>query len=263
MKKNHKKRRFFSIRRVIFRLNFCVLVLLFFLPEQAECSVRQCDIFSSAMSFGIDEKINLFDKNISDDGSDTLKDLGQSISDPANSCGLLSPADGSTIKSFPPVPAAMIMVLTGFLCITFVKDRKFWLGCIFLIFWLFGYICSLPANSSLLGQFQNSVRQSAKIKRHPVFGLSGKSNPGGFFRLTRGFIKTQPVLKAINRRILPAGQNESKKEDVSKLFAINTTACNVRIKGYFLSCDSPVCFSAGFAFSNLSRGPPQKPLYRL
>ncbi len=38
-------------------------------------------------------------------------------------------------KSLPPVPAALFMVLTGFLCVSLVKDRKVWLAVLVGLLW--------------------------------------------------------------------------------------------------------------------------------
>jgi len=46
-------------------------------------------------------------------------------------------ADFSTVgaKTLPPVPAALFMVLTGFLCVSLVKDRRFWLAALAGLLW--------------------------------------------------------------------------------------------------------------------------------
>ena len=38
-------------------------------------------------------------------------------------------------QPLPPVPAALFMVLTGFLCVSLVKDRRFWLGALASLLW--------------------------------------------------------------------------------------------------------------------------------
>lgn len=44
--------------------------------------------------------------------------------------------NSAEIKSLPPVPQALFMALTGFLCISFVRDRKVWLASCAAVFYL-------------------------------------------------------------------------------------------------------------------------------
>ncbi len=46
-----------------------------------------------------------------------------------------SPAAVIDAKSLPPVPKAVLMVLVGFLCITLVRDRRFWLAGLLGLLW--------------------------------------------------------------------------------------------------------------------------------
>ena len=47
-----------------------------------------------------------------------------------------SPASDVGIRSLPGVPATLFMVLTGFLCVSFVKDRRVWLASLTGLLWL-------------------------------------------------------------------------------------------------------------------------------
>ncbi len=44
-------------------------------------------------------------------------------------------ASASGTKTFPPVPSALLMVLTGFLCISLVRDRRAWLTALMCLLW--------------------------------------------------------------------------------------------------------------------------------
>ena len=63
---------------------------------------------------------------------------------PVRFTGLPAPATG--VKSLPPVPGTLLMVLVGFVCVSLVKDRRAWLAA------LAGLLCATQAGFSLLPQ---------------------------------------------------------------------------------------------------------------
>ncbi|MHC4557463.1 MAG: hypothetical protein ACYS80_09180 [Planctomycetota bacterium] len=54
---------------------------------------------------------------------------------PVNFEGSPIPAYADTIKSLPPVPGTLLMVLVGFLCVSLVKDRRVWLAALAGLLW--------------------------------------------------------------------------------------------------------------------------------
>ena len=57
-----------------------------------------------------------------------LANLGKEFLQPPASSASLSNTQGNLVKSLPAVPTAILMVLTGFLCVSLVKDRRVWLA---------------------------------------------------------------------------------------------------------------------------------------
>src|SRR3989304_989211 len=47
-----------------------------------------------------------------------------------------SPSSSTRVKPLPPIPGALLMAITGFLCVSFVKDRKLWLAALAGLLWL-------------------------------------------------------------------------------------------------------------------------------
>ena len=173
-------------------------------------------------------------------------------------------------RSLPGVPAAIFMVLTGFLCVSFVNDRRIWLATLAGLLWLgqTGLSAIPQAASHLAGK--NNVTQN-----HPHnFVGAGK----GRYRLRSDVEGTQYI--GLLRRLagIPVIVSSSIPASISSLrtwrsnrhvagcahsarpeFAIAQTASDIS--------DSTVClaraaehflrFSPAFAFSSLARGPPQ------
>lgn len=73
-------------------------------------------------------------------------------------------------KSLPPVPAALFMVLTGFLCVSLVKDRKVWLAVLVGLLWAgqagFHAIPQLAAHISKKNIQRKSCFNAATLHLH-------------------------------------------------------------------------------------------------
>jgi hypothetical protein len=63
-----------------------------------------------------------------------LANLGRELLQPPN-FAVLSDTRGNHVKPLPAVPAAILMVLSGFLCISLVRDRRFWLAALTGLLW--------------------------------------------------------------------------------------------------------------------------------
>jgi len=71
------------------------------------------------------------------------------------------------IKLLPPVPGTLLMVLVGFLCVSFVKDRRFWLTTLTGLLWAgqAGFIVLPHLASHLAGKKQIEQKFSADVAR--------------------------------------------------------------------------------------------------
>jgi len=65
-----------------------------------------------------------------------LGELGSQLLNPPASTTDMADFAGSPVKSLPPVPAAVFMVLSGFVCVSLVRDRRFWLAALAAVFWV-------------------------------------------------------------------------------------------------------------------------------
>ncbi len=74
-----------------------------------------------------------------------------------------SPAAVIDTKSLPPVPGALLMALVGFLCVTLVRDRRFWLAGLLGLLWAgqtgFSFVPHLA--SRMTGEKQSEQHSSS------------------------------------------------------------------------------------------------------
>jgi hypothetical protein len=84
--------------------------------------------------------------------------------------GFNTSSSHTNIKPLPAIPAAFFMVLTGFLCVSLVKDHKFWLAALAGLLYL--GTAGIDAVPQLLPRLQNMC---SKIKQ-PTFSSSNKTS---------------------------------------------------------------------------------------
>jgi hypothetical protein len=183
-------------------------------------------------------------------------------------------------QSLPPIPAALFMVLTGFLCVSLVKDRRFWLGALAGLLWagqtgiqaipkLAAHISSKKhiqrkshTNTVRLHQFEESLRLRSDIEGTKYIGLlhylAGIPNditslllpaPLQSLRAQRSNLIVSPkqVLFEQTKCNLTASQFA-----ITHLSSLPTraTSCLAPVAGQY------ILFSPAFTFVHLARGPP-------
>jgi len=209
---------------------------------------------------------------------------------------LLKPPDDFTdstpagAKSLPDVPAALFMALTGFLCVSLVKDRRFWLAVLVGLLWAgqagiqalpqlathlsFKKHIQLksPVSTVYLHQFENSGRLRSDIEGTQYIGLlrhlagipAGTMSlplPASLLSLRAPFLSLRA--KRSNLNLLAALKHvvsaRAKSNSGTTQFAI--THFSSLLNPAFI-CPAPIAgqyinFSPAFIFENLPRGPPK------
>jgi len=180
-------------------------------------------------------------------------------------------------KPLPGVPAALFMALTGFFCVSFVKDRRVWLAALTGLLWLGqAGLSALPELASHIAGKKQIKQQSADtptcMRAGEHCGRLRSDIEGtqyiGLLRHLAG-IPDVTVSHSIpasipSLRARRSGFDALRKSAVSAQLAapefaltrlvshiIETTSCPACAAG------QPVCFSPAFIFSNLARGPPE------
>jgi|GEM_PF-3905915 len=201
-----------------------------------------------------------------------LEHLARDITGPDNSIWTGRSGDDINSAYVPAVPPALLLGLTGFLCVTMVKDRKFWillaLGALSLSFaglhTATKLVCSVrltnhghnrklqtsSAGRSYLGQ---SRRKRADIEGTGYIALLHylEGLPGGALSLTD---IPQLTTSAPGRR--DYGQPQPRFV-ISDIFAESLMQCERRNTSlYDIKTHAAPAFWPGFSFDLLAHGPP-------
>jgi hypothetical protein len=190
-------------------------------------------------------------------------------------------------KSLPPVPAALFMVLTGFLCVSLVKDRKVWLAVLVGLLWAgqagFHAIPQLAAhiskkniqrksyfNAAALHQLEESCRLRSDIEGTQYIGLLRHlaGIPDHIMSLSLSSLSAQ--------RAFSPERNRSRSNLVASLKRVVSarTRSSAGVPQFAIThfssllnpaviCPAPraeqnICFSTAFIFQQLPRGPPNQ-----
>ncbi len=168
--------------------------------------------------------------------------------------------DSSTPKSLPPVPAALLMVLSGFLCVSLVKDHKLWLTAVAGLFWVgqTGFH-AFPHLALRLGYRMHNHRQVAAELMYPYY--LENSRPRSDMEGTR-YIGLLRHLAGIPRGEMPFLSNQHSRHAEDEICAPQCALMEISsppipvINCLSLKDGQFICFSPAFIFENLPRGPP-------
>ena len=193
--------------------------------------------------------------------------------------GFTKPADSlvADTKSLPAVPAAVLLVVTGFLCVTLVNDRKLWLA---VLAGLLGAgqtgIQALPHLALRFGH-RNHIEQRLDVElAHPSclmnsYRLRSEIEGTQYIGLLYYLEGIVDAKNSFTADIHPAGLTEFGRYLYDKIFncqgkrTINTPQFAVISKqnGFLnmpkypaLAAEYFICFCPAFIFNNLPRGPP-------
>jgi hypothetical protein len=171
-----------------------------------------------------------------------------------------SPDTPITAKALPAVPGALLMGLTGFLCVSLVKDRRFWLAALTGLLWVGQVgIQSVPQLAMHFSHRNHSHRQISADLTYPYYLESS--------RLRSDVDGTQYIGLLHHLAGIPDGtmsllsQNSSQNEDEFRApqFAIMGLSSHIITVTNCLAAkvEQSFYFSPAFIFDNLARGPPE------
>ena len=133
--------------------------------------------------------------------------------------------DFSTVgaKTLPPVPPAFFMVLTGFLCVSLVKDRRVWLAA------LAGLLWAGQAGFQAIPQLASNI--SKHIQKKTTANIALLHQVEDLFRLRSDIEGTQCIGLLHHLAGIPAGTISSIRSPMSFLPHIPASWCGVNSVG--------------------------------
>jgi hypothetical protein len=151
-------------------------------------------------------------------------------------------------KSLPAVPGALLMVLTGFLCVSLVKDRKVWLAALAGLLWLGqAGIHAVPQLALRLSHRNHTEQQFDAELTYPYYLENSK-------RLRSDIEGTKYIGLLHHLAGIPRDTISflSLSAVIPERYSLNSllNCLTLRVEQF-------ICFSPAFIFENLARGPPK------
>ena len=182
-----------------------------------------------------------------------LANLGREFLQPPTSFAGLSNAQGNYVKPLPPVPAAIVMVLSGFLCVSLVRDRRVWLTA------LVGLLWAGQTGIQALPQLALRLSHGNHRNQQPRAQLAYPHYLENSHRFRSDIDDTQYI--GLLRHL--AGIPDNLHKPTHSYTSTSQPAIIIAQTGLnpLLVCLAPrteqlISFSPAFIFANLARGPP-------
>lgn len=173
-----------------------------------------------------------------------------------------SPATPVGAKSLPAVPGALFMGLSGFLCVSLVKDRRFWLAALTGLLWIGQTGIQAVPQLAMHFSHKNHIEQQFDAKLTYPYNINIENS-----RLRSDVDGTQYIGLLHHLAGIPddkmslLSQDSSQNEDESRApqFAIMGLSSRIitATKCLAVKAEQSFYFSPAFIFDNLARGPPK------
>ncbi|MHC4742521.1 MAG: hypothetical protein ACYS8Z_11455 [Planctomycetota bacterium] len=260
----------------------CLALLLLLIPAIAAQGIPSIHTLntstdSATSNCGVPCRIDVSSQadNLSDAAYGGLGGIGREILSPPSEASAHPGLAGGT-RHLPAVPAGVFMVLAGFLCVSFVNDRKVWLASLAGILWLGQTgLAAIPQAASHIMSRRSAAEHSSDSGM-----VTGRAE--GRDRLRSDVEGTQYIallrhlagIPALISCSIPTSFSSLRTKHSPVRVPGNKAVCKYfgqppgcAIAGYASNQTSPrawsagaaehaVRFSPGFVFSNLARGPP-------
>jgi hypothetical protein len=230
-------------------------------PAAAVCTLRPSDYADTpAAAANVTEVAEAYNCHLATIAHELLKPPGDSIDSPV-------PAVAAT--SLPAVPGALFMGLTGFLCVSLVKDRKLWIAALAGLLWAgqAGFSALPQLAQHLTSRKHNERLFSPNLGYIPQLAHTDRSRSDiegtryiGLLRYLAGIPDTQerPHVKRGAKYLAPPFRRGFPGFKTPQFALVRTyDYCLSATKRLVYITKRHSCFSPAFIFSNLARGPPE------
>ena len=189
------------------------------------------------------------------------------------------------VRTLPAIPGAVLMVLTGFVCVSLVRDRRVWLAALAGLIWAgqagiqtiprFAYRAThkshhwrwFDARLAYTDEFEHTCRLRSDIEGTQYIGLLHylAGIPDSTFLLPASVPSSRMALASLRARrsnfSLPAKRLSSIQTANTLTASQPAIICLSSYPVSLLNCLAAearqfICFSPAFIFENLARGPP-------
>jgi len=206
-----------------------------------------------------------------------LSDLGAQLLKPPAATSGVPEFGGNQLKSLPAVPAAVFMGICGFLCVSLVKDRRFWMAGLAAVFWVGQTgLTNLPRLAQRLAR-SNKVHSAKEFKyiSLPDDCLRARSDLEGteYIGLLHhlGGIPGNNLHSLLNQ-LLCTPAFGSHQKSLPRQIGVSVQKHHIRLSAFLceqqgrfnwlfkclvFNARRHILFSPAFIFNSLSRGPPQ------
>ncbi len=171
-----------------------------------------------------------------------------------------SPDTPITAKALPAVPGALLMGLTGFLCVSLVKDRRFWLAALTGLLWVGQVgIQSVPQLAMHFSHRNHSHRQISADLTYPYYLESSRLRSDVDGTQYIGLLHHLAGIPDGKMSLLSQDSSQNDDEFRAPQFAILGLSFPIitATKCLAAKAEQSFYFSPAFIFDNLARGPPE------
>jgi len=222
-------------------------------PAAAVCTSRPSDYADTpAATANVTEVAEAYNCHLANIAHELLKPPGDSIDSPVSAVGA---------TSLPAVPGALFMGLTGFLCVSLVRDRKLWIAALAGLLWAgqAGVTVLPQVAHHLAGRRHATQCFSPNVAYVPTLDRSDRLRSD--IEGTRYVCLLRYLAGIPNNRMSFLRKQESKSTNAhvrTPQFAIIEVLADIlsATKRLVRITKRHAYFSPAFIFENLARGPP-------
>lgn len=171
-----------------------------------------------------------------------------------------SPATPIGAKSLPAVPGALLMGLTGFLCVSLVKDRRFWLAALTGLLWVGQTgIQAVPQLAVRISHKNHTQQQFDSELTYPYYLENSRTRSDVDGTQYIGLLHHLAGIPDSEMSLLSQESSQTEDEFRAPQFAIMGLSSHLIPATNCLAAkvEQFVYFSPAFIFDNLARGPPK------
>lgn len=178
-----------------------------------------------------------------------LADLGKEFMRPPTISVGLRNAPGNSVRLLPAVPATVLMLLTGFLCVSLYRDRKVWLTALAGLLWI------SQAGIQTFPQLVHHFSHKYHTKQQICAELIHSHYIGNSHRLRSDVEGTRYVGLLRHLSGIPDNKNTANLHTFQPAVIFNNSL-TLQFHCPASKAEQFVCFSPAFIFAHLARGPP-------